>query len=42
MLAQGILNVANLYKRRGFSVNICLGDNEFEGVRASLQIMESN
>jgi hypothetical protein len=37
MLAQGILKVANLYKRRGFFVDLCLGDNEFEGVRATLQ-----
>jgi hypothetical protein len=29
--------VANLYKRRGFFIDICLCNNEFEGVRTSLQ-----
>jgi hypothetical protein len=29
--------VANLYKRRGFFIDLCLCDNEFEGVTASLQ-----
>jgi hypothetical protein len=37
LLAQGIIKVANLYKRRGFFIDICLCSNEYEGVRTSLQ-----
>jgi hypothetical protein len=36
VLVKGIMKVVNLYQRRGFIVNICLMDNEFEKMRAPL------
>jgi hypothetical protein len=33
LLARGIMKVVNLYKKRGFVIDICLMDNDFESVR---------
>jgi hypothetical protein len=36
-LKKGIIKVINLYRKRGFVIDVCLGDNEFECVRSILQ-----